>query len=277
MNKLLSANLARLLRSRVFHISVLAALLLGFVFPVTAYVDMRDSGFVYTLDERFFCFVALIGIIMAVCCSLFVGTEYSDGTIRNKLVVGHTRMTVYLSELAVCMAAGIILCVLSMAASAAAGIPLLGFFKDGPEVVLLLILCTWAVSVAYAALYVMISMICHSRAISAVLCILFAFFLIIASTYIESALNQPETWPAYGYEAETGEIIREGESPNPRYLRGMKRQVYEFLNDFSPAGQSIKIVQDTLEKPWLWIGYDGIIILAATGAGILVFKRKNIK
>lgn len=277
MNKLLSANFARIWKNRAFQIAALLMVAMGIIFPVTAYEDMKRNGYIYTLDERFFCFAALIGVILAVCCSLFVGTEYSDGTIRNKLVVGHTRIAVYLSNLAVCAAAGILLCAVSMAVAAVVGIPLLGFFQGGAKTILLFSLCTFAGAMAYTALYIWISMVCSSKAVAAVICILCAFFLIFFSTYINSALQEPETWPAYVYASESGAMEEDSEMPNPSYVSGRRREVYEFLNDFLPTGQSINILQGTLETPGRCIAYDGIIFLAATGAGMLVFKRKNIK
>ncbi|MGY3662454.1 MAG: hypothetical protein ACXAHE_00930 [Roseburia sp. 1XD42-69] len=43
---------------------------------------------------------------------MFLGTDYSDGTIRNKLTVGHTRTNIYLANLIVTFAAGLlIMCV----------------------------------------------------------------------------------------------------------------------------------------------------------------------
>lgn len=277
MSRLLCANFARIWRNRAFQVAAVLAVVMGVVFPVTAYVDMRKNGFIYTLDERFFIFLALMGVILAVCCSLFVGTEYSDGTIRNKLVVGHTRIAVYLSNLAVCVAASVVLCVGTMVVSAAVGIPLLGFFTSNIKYIFLLILCTFAGVIAYTALYILISMVCSSRTIAAVICILCAFFLIFFSTYIGNALEEPEVWPAYVYMDESGELKEDSEMPNPNYVTGRKREVYEFLDDFLPSGQSMNIVVGKLERPWRCIGYDAIIVLVSTGIGVFVFKKKNIK
>ena len=45
----------------------------------------------------------------AVFIGVFVGTEYSDGTLRNKLIIGHSRSSIYISNLIVCTTAGIIM------------------------------------------------------------------------------------------------------------------------------------------------------------------------
>ena len=36
-----------------------------------------------------------MGLVAAILTSMFIGSEYSDGTIRNKLVVGHSRMRLH--------------------------------------------------------------------------------------------------------------------------------------------------------------------------------------
>lgn len=67
-------------------------------FQICSFIaDMKQSGYPTALDDRFFAYSFFIGILSAIFCSLFTGTEYSDGTIRNKIVVGHSRISIYLS------------------------------------------------------------------------------------------------------------------------------------------------------------------------------------
>lgn len=120
------------------------------------------------------------GIVLSVFCSLFIGTEYSDGTIRNKIIVGHTRTAVYLSNLVVCMTAGVFICLSCVAASLLVGIPLLGYFQSDIRILLLLLLCSFVMSFAYAGIFTLIAMLNQNKAIVAVFCILGAFILLFS-------------------------------------------------------------------------------------------------
>ena len=95
MSKLLSADFARLKKDKVFWIGMIFMFVLGILSPVMNYIDMNRGGYEIPLESSFFVYAIYIGILLSAFCSLFVGTEYSDGTIRNKIVIGHGRIQVY--------------------------------------------------------------------------------------------------------------------------------------------------------------------------------------
>ena len=64
---------------------------------------------------------------------------------------------------------------------------------------------------------------------------------------------------------------------NPNYLSGTKRRMYEFFNDFTPGGQVFKLANMNAERPALLGLYDGVILFAVTGCGVLIFRRKDLK
>ena len=99
MSKLLSANFIRLKKDKFFWSGLVFMLAAGIFFPVMRYMDMRQTQTINRIDNGFFGCALFIGIVMAVFCSLFIGTEYSEGTIRNKIIIGQKRGTVYLSNL----------------------------------------------------------------------------------------------------------------------------------------------------------------------------------
>ena len=90
-----------------------------------------------------------MGLVAAILTSMFIGSEYSDGTIRNKLVVGHSRMRIYLANLIVCSVA----CVLIFLAYIT-GVFVVGSAKGGElltktSVVTMCLVCSILVSVAF--------------------------------------------------------------------------------------------------------------------------------
>ena len=84
MSRLLAAGFTRLKKSKIFWLLMVMMFALGIFFPVSQYNSMQKYNTSGTLDSPFFSHVMFMGILTAVFCSLFIGTEYSDGTIRNK-------------------------------------------------------------------------------------------------------------------------------------------------------------------------------------------------
>ena len=154
---------------------------------------------------------------------------------------------------------------------------LLGFFKISIAEVILAVLCTFIMTAAYSAVFTFIAMLVQSKAVSAVLAILLSFLLFFSAMSIYARLDEPQTYPGYVYEEDSEGFEQGEEMANPRYLRGIKRQVYEFLLDFLPSGQGMQLAMLETSYLWKFVLYDCILVLLATGVGILLFKRKDIK
>lgn len=133
-----------------------------------------------------------------------------------------------------------------------------------------------AMTTAVEAILVLIAMLCSNRAHTAAGCILTVFVLLFLGIYITSALNEPEFLPAYTY-IENGVTVEEPETRNPNYVGGKKREVYEFLQDFTSGGQMLQIADMEAEKPSFLALYDGIILILVTGCGLVFFRRRDLK
>ena len=130
MIKLLSANFLRLRKTNLIWGSLGICVGLGalaalgeFRFQVSVGADLsvpEVAQYKALLEKQFFEYAAFIGILAAEFISLFLGTEYSDGAIRNKLAAGHSRLSIYLSHLitsvavALCAAGAYVLPVLAV-------------------------------------------------------------------------------------------------------------------------------------------------------------------
>ena len=78
MSKLLSANFMRLKKDKFFWIGIIFMFAAGVLYPTMIYRDVQKTGIINTVDDAFCGCTLFIGVVMAVFCSLFIGTEYSD-------------------------------------------------------------------------------------------------------------------------------------------------------------------------------------------------------
>lgn len=278
MSKLLSANFARLWKSKLFYLCCAVMLLTGIEFPVNLYINSRRINSMIPLDTAFFGYVPIMPILLSVFVPLFAGTEYSDGTMRNKLVLGHKRAYIYLANLIVCIIAGFAMCLSYIISYLCIGFPLLGGFTDDMMPMPAVLFCgaTLALMIAFTSLFTLIAMLWQNKAHSTAACILLVFLLFFAGIYVDSALRVPEY--SKGYSITEDATYSEEKIPNPNYISGAKREFYEFLRDFLPGGQVMQLTSmnesTNLEALAL---YDFVILMVTTGCGVVVFKRKDLK
>jgi hypothetical protein len=65
--------------------------------------------------------------------------------------------------------------------------------------------------------------------------------------------------------------------PNPNYLEGFERKIYEFVNDFLPTGQAIQLSQ-FMDFHFVRMILCSISILVFTTLiGVYFFRRKDLK
>lgn len=283
MSRLLSAGIARLRKSKVFYASLIVMAVYALMVVFSSYRSCLEYGLfdAISMDDWLYADVELFPIVCAVFIGLFIGTEYSDGTIRNKLVAGHSRWAIYISNLIVCALAAVLMRLVYMAVLLAVGLPLIG--KGSCSITLLMVcfMCSILITVTFAAIFLMISMLVQSKAVGAVSVILLSVAFLFAAMLIYSNLNEPEYYEGYTYtymDEEGQEQVEEVERErNPRYLTGTRRAVYEFLHDFLPYNQGIQIADYQTEHMAYFPLYSLTIILVSSVCGILLFRRKDLK
>ncbi len=280
MIKLFRSEYGRLVKSKIFWVSVIGCT--GFGICLSLYMWWMNSCFSYVspADENVFIFSTFGGILSAVFTSLFVGKLYSDGTMRNQIIMGHSRIKIYLCEYLVSLLANVMFFVFYVIGNISVAYPLHKYFGNTPKEMLMKSLLTIAIIAVYTAIFVFIAMLNRNKAVVAIICLLSAFGLLFYSMIIESALRQPKIYEdEYYYDTEKDAIVKEEAFPNPNYVDGKKREVYEFLNDFLPAGQSFQ-VGGNYDEPTvndIFFLYDSCIVLITTLGGVIVYKRKDLK
>ncbi len=276
MHKLLSANFSRLFRDKTFWLCMGAMLAYALFYMLNGVRQATVSLTEYnrSLDDYYFHFAVVIGLFSALLCSMFLGTEYSDGTIRNKLIVGHTREGIYLANLAATFVATLLMVAVWLV-GALVGVPALGFWEMGMPHLLLYLLTAVLFVAAFSSIFTLISMLSTNKALTVAISIFLFLGLLVMASMIYNGLQQPEM--ASSVEMTMGGIQMGEPQPNPDYVGGAKRAVYEFLLDFLPTGQGILMWQLGIANYVRMALSSVFLTVVPTVCGIALFKRKNLK
>lgn len=278
MRNLLSAELFRLLRSKFLGLTAVAVVGFMGVFLISTREQTLRYG--QGLDSKLLYVFLLADLFCAVFCSLHLGQEYGEGAIRNKLMAGHSRNSVYLAGLLCSIVGSLFLVFAACFGALAFGLPLIGGFQLTARAIALLLLCGVGVTVVYASVYTLLSLLISSRALSVAACLLTSIVLMSFSQKIFSALEQPEHILSQYVFTENGATLLKnaGEGPlNPDYVDGVQRTVFQFINDLLPTGQAFQIANLTVERPWLLLGCSLALVLLTTGLGLFLFRKKDVK
>lgn len=279
MCNLLMTNLKRLVKTRAFQLAAAVVAVIGLFEILMMYRDSIIEMDAPYFDGGLFSFAALGVFALAAVVPLFVGSEYSDGTIRNKLVVGHLRGAVYLSMLFTSLFAGTLLILVWTAAYLIPGVILMEH-ANPLWVYLCLYLAMFLELAVFSAIFTLLTMTLGNKAGSAVVCILCALLLVMQGIIVKSMLEDPEFYGPEIIVSDSGEVSYSGEmEPNPNYIPegSPKRAFYNFLMDFTPGGQALQISAQAIDNLSKMCFYDIGWLVVLTVAGVLVFRRKDLK
>ena len=276
MNKLMSSHLARLRKDKVFWLCMASVLVYAVACMLNgcgqASVDMSEYN--YTLDKFYFHFALSIGAFISVFSSMFLGTEYSDGTIRNKIVVGHTRTEIYLSNLLLTFTASMLM-MLVWIVGAMVGIPFLGFWNMGAGQLLTYLLIAVLFTAALCAVFTMIGSLSENKTVGAVVSLLLFLGLLILASIIQNILNEPEMTSGVIITADGMDLSEP--TPNPNYVSGTARAVLAFILDLLPTGQGIQMAFLEIVTPMRMILSSVFMTVSVTVCGLFFFRKKDLK
>lgn len=277
MRNLLRANFYRLGRDRTFRMCAAAVLALSVVFMLggcrEAVQEAADYGAVTELDGLYFQIVPTLGIFISILVCLFLGVEYGEGTVRNKLSMGHTRRDVYLANFLTVAAASLALQLMWMA-GACVGIPFLGTWTLRPDALALLFLLVAGTSVAMAAIFTCIEML-HTGRSSSIVTLLSYFAMLFAASAVYNILSEPEFYAGTIVTVDGVQVVEP--EPNPLYVTGALRAFYEFVMDFLPTGQIARIQNMDMGHPLRMLLSSAFITASVTFGGAKLFARTDLK
>ena len=277
MRKLITANFHRFSKDRfswcVMGIIVILSLVNVFN-SARSYEAMAASGYVMSLDDYYFNQAPLIGAFLALLISMFLGTEFSEGTIRNKLCIGHKRNEIFLSNFISCAFASIVLTAVWLLSSALL-FGLIGPLEMGVSEFIGCIFVAVGFAVSFAALYTVIGSLSSNKPMTIIYT--FAVFIIfaMAASALYDRLCEPEM--NEGMTLVGRQLVEMEPTPNPLYLSGMIRTVCEVALELLPTGQALLLSDVAIEYPVRAIALSVVFITVTLLAGSVLFRRKDIK
>lgn len=280
MVKLLRAGFRRTLKSSIFWRGLCASCVIGAVAAL-------NTRFCKGLDDVY---IMPFFVIIAIVVSLLIGTEHSDGALRNQIVAGYTKSTVYFANL-------IVLCVFSLLASTVYlgvfSLLMIGHVGTFPVWALIVSAVGFVlVALTYTVILVSISMMIPQKAIGAVVCILLVLATVVFIYMVDDALGHSQfieiVTSVNGGEFQT---IRE---ENPNYIGGIKRKILENIEWSVPYGTMIEYTEITDTYFWEYNFvlklpaekelhlktlplYSVFWSLAAGALGWALFRKKELK
>ena len=286
MNKLLRANFFRLIKNKIFWGIIVITLGITSVLLFNTIINNQGET-KESIDRLLVMYMYFIGIAMAIFTSLFIGTEYSDGVLRNKIVIGHSRKHIYLADLITSIIVGLCIQLIYMLIVAVIGIPIFGTLQMTIEKFLFVIIDIVFIIITYASIFTCITLLCSDITVSTVSCMILVLIMFIASMALSSTANTMKYRETY-IQTENGEI-EVHQKLNPDYPGDLKKNVAKTILYCLPTGQTSQIISQISKKPFQITNYmsdDELktvflysvgVTIVITGVGMYCFKRKDLK
>lgn len=275
MRKLITASFSRLWKEKIFWFVFLIMSIGSVCYNWIGYNEATKAQI--CVEDMIFCMLPMSSFVFALFISMRLGTEYEEHTIRNKFIVGYSRTQVYFAEYITCMVASMILLGIMLLVSTSFGLLLSLEFQSSWHELVLLIFCCVLIASVFSAMFTAISMNVGSKAASLVVSIVFLFaILLVASFCINALAEEPMTYSNIVITAEDG--VQFGDLiENSAYIDGTQRTVYELIADILPTGQTIQLNNLEFERAARWPVFSLIMLIIATVAGYLPFRKRDIR
>lgn len=343
MIKLLRANFSRMFKSRSFIVGIILTVGIASISVISSYMSMQKYPELYSMESfmenngnlseeeleeamgddsdpesvvyyfkqinshesLMFNFGMYAMCVIPAIIGLFIGTDFSNGTIRNKLMVGHRRSCIYLANL-ITMAAGSVIIYLAGA--------LISYFC-GLICFKYSVLSAWkiieftatgaAITISTAAICTFLAMYFNTKAGGVASTMAFVMLMLLAMGSIPDALNSPpiynensymnskteevyelpqpleemsvEELKEYGVEKEDMEYLESMEAENPYYPRGIKRAVFKWIDKATPGCQCLYLSEWNDDRNGTSVIWSAFFVALSSTAGILIFRKRDLK
>lgn len=257
MRKMLSANLSRLFKSPALWLFLVCMLGLAFVFTMMQYTAM---DYAVPMSRVIFLPLSLYGMAAAAFVSVFVGTDFSDGVIRNKILAARRRSDVIFSHIITSCIGCTAVYLVTTTFCACISIFLFENDVTANQFILYLFL-GFGMSLAYGSLFCTLTLLCGDKVQAIIGCMVLSMMLLFLSLHTNQILVQEEF--------KNGVL-------NPHYVTGIKRALYGILHDLNPCGQAAQLSSWNYLNPARGVLCSAFWIAAGACLSCMCFRRKDL-
>jgi len=207
---IINSNFTRIRKSKMFWIGAVFVLLIACFFIFQTYEnnlekikyiqenpDIKFAG--YDTKENLHCFYYFTGFVVAVLmivCPILIGTDNESGTIRNMIVSGKSRTSIYFANIitAICMA--LVYIIVWTIPMVTVGMSLFERVNTWADIFIETLLGIVIVLI-FTIIYTSITMLVESNKIATIICMVISALFAISAVVLESYFNDAQLLKRY--------------------------------------------------------------------------------
>ena len=277
MTNLLKANFYKMKKNKFIWIASILSVIVAIYYIRDNYNVYHDFLSYVDINSLMFNYLPVYIIVSSILISTLLGFDYSNGSIKNKIVVGHSRFKIYISNLISTYLIILTIYLIYVLIICLSGIFLFKNLTFNFEFLLNIIILLLII-LSYTSISVFITMTINNDIVSPVLNGLNSFILIIISFILLSVLSEPKYLHSDNgiYINDAGiEVI---DTENPMYIKGSKRTIYEIIVNILPTGEAFQKSRDRdiNTNSYQMLGYSISFIIITNTLGIYLFYNKEL-
>ena len=234
MTSLIVMGLSRMFRSMVFKIGMCVMVLYPLFIVLVSLKDRTpDSA---PLNGVYNSGLVFIGLLIGAFVSVLIGQDYIEKTINNKIMAGHSRAAIYLSDFIVTFIGAVIMQMCCAVSASAAAIPLFGMYTTPLSEILRtqpIVLCVIAV---YTALALFVTTIVNSKSYAVAASMFLTMAVFAAGMMSYQVITEDKAEKALA--AEQGKIIEMTEEDT------LAMKIFGVIYDADPQSQVCVLSED---------------------------------
>ncbi len=260
MINLLRSGYTKLFRNRVYLICLIIVSLAPVLITLTN-ISGRNGNQAGPLNGICDTGLNIIWMAISFFVSVFIGKEYDEKTVRNKIIAGHSRAAIYFSDLIVVLSGALLMQLACFVTGTAVSVPIFGMYDEPLISFIISEISAACIITFYTTLVMMISTVISSKIYAQSVSMVLVMIIAMAGTIIFESVSKN------GFSPEQIAAISAAGTENMK----------AFIFKYEPQSQAMIVLSGGAADFLPEILFTNIISSAVfTLAGALIFRKKDL-